>query len=129
VRTVPLPQVVRDLLAAHLQRFGAGEHDLIFHDESGGALNRDRVNDTWRRAQAATGKTARMHDCRHYYARVLIAHGANVKVVQARLGQASAKETLDMYANQWPDSEDETRNAVDAEFGSPADSLRTTTWS
>jgi hypothetical protein len=40
-----------------------------------------------------------------------------VKTVQARLGHASAAETLDTYAHLWPDSEDRTRDAVDAVLG------------
>ena len=39
--------------------------------------------------------------------------GENVKTVQARLGHASAAETLDTYSHLWPDSEDRTRTAVD----------------
>jgi integrase len=35
------------------------------------------------------------HDLRHFYASVLIRSGASVKVVQTRLGHASAKTTLD----------------------------------
>ena len=41
-----------------------------------------------------------------------------VKVVQERLGHASAAETLDTYSHLWPDSEDQTRAAVDAVLGS-----------
>jgi hypothetical protein len=33
--------------------------------------------------------------------------------VQARLGHASAGETLDTYSHLWPDSDDRTRAAVD----------------
>ena len=36
-----------------------------------------------------------------------------MKTVQARLGHASASETLDTYSHLWPDSEDRTRDAVD----------------
>ena len=54
------------------------------------------------------------HSLRHYYASLLIRHGESVKVVQARLGHASAAETLDTYSHLWPDSEDQTRGAVDA---------------
>ena len=71
----------------------------------------------------------RLHDLRHYYASLLIRHGESVKVVQARLGHASAKETLDTYSHLWPDSDDSTRAAVDmvlaARAVSPADFLRT----
>jgi integrase len=64
---------------------------------------------------------------RHYYASLLIRHNESVKVVQARLGHASAAETLDTYSDRWPASEDRTRLAVDEVLGAEpaADSLRT----
>jgi integrase len=37
----------------------------------------------------------RYHDLRHYFASLLIADGADVETVQARLRHASAKTTLD----------------------------------
>jgi integrase len=40
-----------------------------------------------------------------------------VKAVQKRLGHQSAMETLDTYGHLWPDSDDETRNAVDQVLG------------
>ena len=69
---------------------------------------------------------ARLHSLRHDDASLLIRHGEGVKVVQDRLGHASAKETLDTYSHLWPDSEDLTRTAVDKVRGAAAaDSLRT----
>jgi integrase len=50
-------------------------------------------------------------------------HGVGVTVVQARLGHASAAETLDTYAHRWPDSEDRTRQAIDGVLGRSGDSL------
>jgi integrase len=58
--------------------------------------------------------SARSND---FYASLLIAHGESVKVVQARLGHASASETLDTYAHLWPDNEERTRAAVDGVLG------------
>ena len=63
-------------------------------------------------------KGTRFHDLRHFYASLLVRYGESVKVVQVRLGHASAAETLDTYSHLWPDSEDRTRAAVDAAFGS-----------
>ncbi|MEX5711782.1 tyrosine-type recombinase/integrase [Parafrankia sp. FMc6] len=60
---------------------------------------------------------ADFHELRHFYASLLIASGANVKVVQAHLGHKSATETLDTYGHLWPDSEEDTRKAVDAVLG------------
>lgn len=56
-------------------------------------------------------------ELRHFYASLLIRYGESVKVVQERLGHASAAETLDTYSHLWPDSEDRTRAAVDAVLG------------
>ena len=62
---------------------------------------------------------ATFHDLRHFYASLLIAHGCSVKAVQRRLGHQSAMETLDTYSHLWPDSDDETREAVDAVLARP----------
>lgn len=50
---------------------------------------------------------------------LLIRHGESVKVVQSRLGHASAKETLDTHGHLWPDSDDRTRHAVDLVLSRP----------
>jgi integrase len=49
------------------------------------------------------------HDLRHYLASLLIASGADIKTVQARLRHASASTTLDVYGHLWPDADDSTR--------------------
>ena len=61
------------------------------------------------------------------HASLLIRHGESVTTVQARLGHSSATETLDTYSHRWPDSDDRTREAVDAVLGARrvADYLRT----
>jgi integrase len=58
-----------------------------------------------------------MHELRHYYASLLIRHGESVKTVQRRLGHATAAETLDTYSHPWPDSDDRTRDTIDAVLG------------
>ncbi|HUO39004.1 MAG TPA: site-specific integrase, partial [Mycobacterium sp.] len=52
------------------------------------------------------------HDFRHYFASLLIADGADIKTVQARLRHASASTTLDTYSHLWPDADESTRTAV-----------------
>jgi integrase len=44
----------------------------------------------------------RFHDLRHYLASLLIASGADIKTVQARMRHASARTTLDTYGHLWP---------------------------
>ena len=67
----------------------------------------------------------RFHDLRHYLASLLIAGGADVKVVQARLRHASAKTTLDTYGHLWPDADESTRAVVAGVLTARADFLRT----
>lgn len=71
----------------------------------------------------------RYHDLRHYFASLLIAHGADVKTVQARLRHGSATTTLNTYSHLWPDRDESTRAIVDAvidaKFQDHADFLRT----
>ena len=125
-RTIPLPQVVVDALAAHLAEFPADPDGLLFtlvgeadhpvgvraqvagSGGDGGASGRDRLS------------------CASPLLREpVIRHGESVKTVQARLGHASAVETLDTYSHLWPDSDDRTRDAIDSVLGSTADPLRT----
>lgn len=49
------------------------------------------------------------HDLRHHFASVLIASGADIKTVQARMRHALAKTTLDTYGHPWPDADESTR--------------------
>ena len=58
-----------------------------------------------------------MHALRHYYGSLLIRYGESVKTVQARLGHATAAETLDTYSHIWPGSDDRTRDAIDNVLG------------
>lgn len=129
VRQVPLPATVVEALAAHLATYPPGELGTVFSDDGGRPIRRNRFSDrVWRPAVAATGLRpgTRFHDLRHFYASLLIRHGESVKTVQARLGHASATETLDTYAHLWPDSEDRTREAVDLVLA-PAVSPRSAT--
>ena len=127
-RTIPLPAVVVDELAEHLRRFPRGPGGLVFTNGNGDPLRRSAFNTAWRRAASSAGAEGVVfHALRHYYASLLIRHGESVKTVQERLGHASAVETLDTYSHLWPDSDDRTREAVDAVLGAaPADYLRTT---
>jgi integrase len=125
VRTIPLPQVVLDALAAHLGAFPPLGDGFVFVTAAGNPIRRTAFGDVWRAAVKAAGAPAGtgFHQLRHFYASLLIRHGESVKTVQARLGHASASETLDTYSHLWPDSDDRTRTAVDSVLF--ADSVRT----
>jgi integrase len=113
VRTVPVGRVVIDGLAAHMAAHPAEPGELVFTTESGDPVRRSRAAEVWRATARAAGVEMRFHDLRHFYASALIRAGLSVKVVQSRLGHASAVETLNVYSHLWPDDEDRTRQAVD----------------
>jgi integrase len=133
VRTVPLPAVVADALSAHLARYGPGPDNLIFTNDHGQPVRRNRLSDLWRSwaRSARLSEQARFHDLRHSYASLLIAEGASVVLVQELLGHASAATTLDIYSHLFPDAADQARTAIERRLvlGHPAqrieDQLRT----
>jgi integrase len=119
-RTIPLPQVVVDTLAAHLTAFPADE--LIFPP-----ITRQLFSKLFRAAvtRAGLSRSITYHDLRHYYASLLIRHGESIKTVQERLGHSSAVTTLNTYSHLWPDSDDRTRAAVDEVLGASVHSVCT----
>ena len=125
VRVVPLPQVVVDAVAAHLATWPTDQ--FVFSTELGDPIRRTAFSERiWRPALKRAGLSGvTMHGLRHFYASLLIRHGESVKTVQARLGHASAAETLNTYSHLWPDSDDRTRAAVDSVLGRVAGSVRT----
>lgn len=118
-RTVPLPELVTNTLAAHLDQFRNRRHGLVFTNREGQPLRRSGFGEAWHRAaaKAELPEGATFHDLRHFYASLLIARNCSIKTVQKRLGHQSATETLDTYSHLWPDSDDETRAAVDSILG------------
>ena len=64
------------------------------------------------------------HDLRHYFASLLIASGADIKTVQARMRHALATTTLNVYGHLWPDVDESTRSAVGAVIAARVEPLR-----
>lgn len=125
-RRVPLPSTVAHALHDHLERHALGPDGLVFTSPRGLPVRRSTMHNAWHRARtiAGVGGRFRFHDLRHFYASLLIRQGESVKVVQSRLGHASAAETLDTYAHLWPDNGEQTRRAVDSVLGAERMSSR-----
>ncbi len=121
-RTVPVPQLVIDALAEHMANYPPTSAGMLFTNRDGRPWSRNRFSENWHatvaRANLPTG--TRFHELRHFYASLLIRHGESVKTVQARLGHASAVETLNTYGHLWPDADDRTRDAVTEVLGNLA---------
>jgi integrase len=108
---IPIPDELSLLLAQ-----GAKGRTWMVEQPTGEQVGPWMIDRAIREVRAFVGlpQGFRFHDLRHFYASVLIASGANVKVVQARLRHASAKTTLDTYSHLFPDTDEATRSAIGA---------------
>lgn len=132
-RTVDLDTATINLLRAHRVReievrlaLGLpqiGDADYVFTQidpKTKGAqfVHPDRVS---KRFDALVAKSdlprVRLHDLRHTHASHLLAAGANVKVVQERLGHASITITLDTYSHLMPTAQSEAVDALSKLYG------------
>ncbi|MEX0863503.1 MAG: tyrosine-type recombinase/integrase [Acidimicrobiia bacterium] len=99
-RTVSVPGFLVEELALHLARY-PDSSGLIFTAQGGGPIRRTNFRRRiWLPAVAASvGEPCTFHDLRHSHAALLIAQSEHPKVIQARLGHASIKTTLDTYGH------------------------------
>jgi integrase len=112
---VPIPASLTSELIAHTLQWPG---ETVLADEDGnqvGPWRLERAIRSARKKLPGLPDGFRYHDLRHYLASLLIASGADVKLVQARLRHASAK-TLDTYGHLWPDRDESTRTALEAVF-------------
>jgi integrase len=116
-RSIPLPAVVSQAIATHLQEWPPHpDFHLVFTNEREAPIQQSPFGVIFEKARAKAGlpEWATPHDLRHFYASTLIRSGASIKVVQTRLGHASAKVTLDVYGHLFRDEDDRTRQAIEA---------------
>lgn len=138
-RTVPLPESVRDDLAAYLTRHPARavalpwerltgepvEVSLLLSTRESSALNRNYFNTyVWKKALvAADVEPSRENGChalRHFYASTLLDAGESIKALSEFLGHADPGFTLRTYTHLMPTSDERTRRAVDAALCVPS---------
>ncbi len=127
-RSIPLPETVGEAIASHMRSWPAEpELGVIFTNERGGPIQQFPFSAMFATARTRAGLPAwaTPHDLRHFYASTLIRSGASVKVIQVRLGHASAKTTLDTYGHLFPDERDRTRFAVDDALSAADSCVRT----
>lgn len=122
LRIIDLPATTLDALRAR-QLTQRPKSEWIFTDKNGDPLHKEgMLRYQFRRAliavELATEEESfvRFHDLRHTHATQLLAAGCNVKVVQERLGHASAKMTLDVYGHFVTSLQKEAAAATDAMY-------------
>jgi integrase len=113
-RRVPIPGVLRGLLLEHRLRQG-NPTGLVFGRSTVRPFNprtaAERAQRAWRAADLAP---IGLHECRHTYASLMIAAGANAKALTTFMGHASVTVTYDRYGHLMPGSRDESAALLDA---------------
>ncbi|WP_240627884.1 tyrosine-type recombinase/integrase [Streptomyces scopuliridis] len=115
-----MPRIVATALKGHLDDFPAHGEEFLFRNAKGEPIHSSRFYEQiWRPAiaKAKLSKGTGPHALRHAYASLLIAAGESVKVVSERLGHTNAAMALNIYSHLFPESEEQTRAAVDQAFG------------
>ena len=123
IRTIPLPDVVGEVLAQHIATYNVEPGALLFTNSHGDPIHRSKWSEIFRAATASVKIDATSHDLRHHAASVLIARGCSVKAVQSFLGHATAAETLDTYGHLWPDDDDKIRASIGGAYRQPESRL------
>ena len=107
------------MLAEHLARHGPGPAGLVFTNTRGNPLTRSLGGEMWHHAASKAGirnkppSTISPLLCLPPDRQRVLGQGGP-EAPQA----SSAMETLDTYGHLWPDSDDETREAVDSSSAS-----------
>jgi site-specific recombinase XerC len=125
-RTIPLPKVAADALAAHIAEHPPLPDGTLFSGGNGRPYAHSYytrlIKTAVRRLADAKGSMfppeTTSHDLRHHYASVLLAAGESVVAVAERLGHDDATMVIRVYGHLLPDSEDRTRKAVDQAWSS-----------
>jgi integrase len=126
-KPIPIPQDLALLLSASVQKYPS---DMMVTSGTGadrcGPWIIERAMRDVREKIDGLPEGFSFHDLRHYLASLLIASGADIKTVQARMRHASARTTLDTYGHLWPDADESTRSAIGAVIAKRMDSIGTT---
>ena len=135
-RTIPLPDSVRDEIAAHLAAFPARSVtlpwdlpegkpvtvDLVLTTTTGRAFDRNQFNRrVWapalKRAGVKQTREDGMHALRHFFASVLLDAGESIRALADYMGHTDPGFTLRTYTHFMPESTERTKRAVDNALG------------
>jgi integrase len=128
-QAIPIPQDLALLLSASVQAYPS---DMMVTNGPGtercGPWIIERAIRDAKKTIDGLPEQFSFHDLRHYLASLLIASGADIKTVQARMRHATARTTLDTYGHLWPDADESTRSAIGAVIAERMDPLGSTAY-
>ncbi|MDQ6728238.1 MAG: tyrosine-type recombinase/integrase [Actinomycetota bacterium] len=119
-RTLSLPAFLVEELAQHLSvyRSGAGREDLVFTGPKGGTLRRSFAARVFNPAVGRAGlpDALTFHGLRHVAASFLVDAGEHPRVIQHRLGHATARLSMELYAHVPEATDRDVASHLDARF-------------
>lgn len=128
-RTLSLPAFLLDELAQHLSlyRSGAGRDDLVFTGAKGGTLRRSFAARVFNPAVTRAGLPEELtfHGLRHVAASFLVDAGEHPRVIQHRLGHATARLSMELYAHVPEATDRDVASHLDARFSGGRNGGRT----
>lgn len=115
-RTVPLPSIILEALAAHLRAYNRQPDEFVFTAPEGGPVRLAAFRSRqWLPAIKRGGlEHLRIHDLRHTAVSLWIAAGASPKEIAARAGHTSVSVVLDRYGHLYEDAHTPVNDALDA---------------
>ena len=101
IRTVPMPNALRDVLQHYLKQWKPNPAQLLFATRNGKPHSANKVvqRKLWPILDALKIPRCGFHAFRHAASTLLIDLGASPKTVQAQLGHSDASITLDAYSH------------------------------
>ena len=124
-RTVTVTDEAMADLSQHVERFGLGGPErFLFHNEAGSPLSKATAYQAFRGAakRADINTAGGWHLLRHHAASTLIRESQPVTAVAKELGHSPAV-CLKIYANWWPDQDEQIRAAMSAAWKRDSDAV------
>jgi integrase len=119
-RTMTVPRFLIEELASHLatNRRPAESGDLVFAGPKGGPLRRSFAARIFTPAVARAGLPPEMtfHGLRHVAASLMVEQGEHPRVIQQRLGHATARLSMELYAHVPEPTDRQVAEHLDARF-------------
>jgi integrase len=119
-RTLSLPVFLVEELARHLRDFrpGASPSDLVFTGPRGGTLRRSFASRVFKPAVSLAGLSQDLtfHGLRHAATALMVEHGEHPRVIQHRLGHATARLSMELYAHVPEAADRAAAQHLDARF-------------
>ena len=120
VRTVVIPDPVKDILAEHMKKYVSRKLDsLVFTTEEGTHIwiSAFRRNVWWPALDVAgVDRVTTIKDLRHTCASLMHAAGRSAKEIKEQLGHSTIAMTLDTYTHLFDEGRDEAAEAMGVRF-------------